>query len=685
MISNESEAVGLFAFKLNAAEFQLDDAFLQSYQARKVNWGPVGYVTYKRTYSRKQTLNHGGAHRTVEPGMSEEWWQTCARVVEGCYQIQQRHQLYHGQYWNADKAQASAQDMYERLFTFKWTPPGRGLWMMGTPFIRRHGSAALNNCGFVSTATIDEDFAAPFGFLMDMLMLGVGIGGDTRGKGKVIIVEPMRFGKRAIEDSREGWVHAFATTLLAYVGKETLPTWDYSKIRAAGSPIRGFGGTAEGPEPLRRLLEEDVPKILAPLVGKAITSAAIVDLYNVVGKCVVAGNVRRSAEILFGDHDDTEFMDLKNPQIYPEEMKSHRWASNNSIFAEVGMDYAPVAARIVEAGEPGLIWLSNIRHYSRMLNPPDYLDFKVMGANPCVEQSLENWELCCLVETFPANCADYTDYVATLKKAYLYAKTVTLLPTHDSRTNAVMLRNRRIGTSQSGIIQNFAKVGRDTHMLWCRDGYEYLQLLDEEYSSWLAVRESIKTTSVKPSGTVSKLCGATAGIHYPPAEYYIQRIRFATGTALLQELIDKGYPTEPCVYGGPGTTVVEIPVKERNFLAGEQDVSPAEQLRNAVDLQENWADNQVSCTVKFDNSDKAQAAKEIAELLSANDQKLKGISFLPHAHGYDQAPWEPIDQAEYERRKSELNLDGELSVSKDVIDSVERFCDGDLCTLPIGD
>ena len=73
-----------------------------------------------------------------------------------------------------------------------------------------------------------------------------------------------------------------------------------------------------------------------------------------------------------------------------------------SIFAELGMDYTDVAKRIVDNGEPGLAWLDNMKtvfsyeEWWRLERPQSS-----MGGNPCLEQSLESYELCCLVETFP--------------------------------------------------------------------------------------------------------------------------------------------------------------------------------------------------------------------------------------------------------------------------------------------
>ena len=108
------------------------------------------------------------------------------------------------------------------------------------------------------------------------------------------------------------------------------------------------------------------------------------------------------------------------------------------------------------------------------------------GRQPCLEQTLESYELCCLVETFPDNHEDFEDYARTLKYAYLYAKTVTLGRTHWSDTNRVMLRNRRIGCSVSGVAQFITNRGIDELKEWLNDGYDVIQKWDKQYSDWMA-------------------------------------------------------------------------------------------------------------------------------------------------------------------------------------------------------
>ncbi len=114
---------------------------------------------------------------------------------------------------------------------------------------------------------------------------------------------------------------------------------------------------------------------------------------NHIGVCVVAGNVRRTAEIAFGSPDDLTYIDLKNYEKNPHRM-AHGWTSNNSVFADVGMDYSDIAKRMQMNGEPGVAWLDNMRSFGRMNGIKDNRDKRAMGGNPvcCLDlhQSLPN-------------------------------------------------------------------------------------------------------------------------------------------------------------------------------------------------------------------------------------------------------------------------------------------------------
>ena len=167
--------------------FTLSEKFINKYKRKKPPFGfnGLGELVYMRTYSRIK-----------EDGKNERWWETVQRVVEGTYTMQKNWIDSHQLGWNPWQAQKSAQEMYDRIFTMKFLPPGRGLWAMGTVVTEEKGLyAALNNCAFVSTSTIKEDYSKPFCFLMDASMLGVGVGFDTKGAGEIVV--------KGIDESRD--------------------------------------------------------------------------------------------------------------------------------------------------------------------------------------------------------------------------------------------------------------------------------------------------------------------------------------------------------------------------------------------------------------------------------------------------------------------------------------------------
>ncbi len=652
--------------KTHIRRFKLSDTFTDQYRDKEVPWGPLGYVTFKRTYSRRLNEFHEDATGT------EEWYQTCRRVIEGMFDMQKQHVYRLGLEWNDAKAQKTAKDAYDRLFNLKWTPPGRGLWMMGTKFVNERTAAGLFNCAFRSTRELNTKGGYLFSWMMDALMLGIGVGFDTLGAGTLTIEEPeWTQDIYTIPDSREGWVESVEILLNGFLFGTKVPKFDYSAIRPAGALIKGFGGTSSGHGPLKEL-HDSLIGLYENRSGEPITSIDIVDTENLIGRCVVAGNVRRSAALALGGHDDFEYLQMKND---PEKLAHHRWGSNNSFHAIVGQDYSWHAEQSQKNGEPGYIWLDNARTRGRFADPPRDDDKNVMGFNPCVEQQLEDAELCCLVETFPTKHDDYDDYLATLKIAYLYGKTVTLANTHWPETNAKMLKNRRIGLSQSGVVQAFNKLGRRTLLQWCDNAYNYVRELDKQYSDWLCIPQSVRMTSIKPSGTVSLLNGSTPGIHYPEDEYYIRRIRFGADSDMLPALEAAGYKIEKDHYS-PNTMCVEFPVHEEHFKKGKREISMWEQLEIAAQYQHYWADNSVSITVTF----KPEEAGDIKTALEMYESRLKAVSFLRFEEtGYVQAPYEPITREQFEEMSKDITPIQRFDTQEGGAGT--KFCDGDSCIV----
>ena len=661
--------------------FKLADDFVASYKAKKAPFGyqdaagnSVGEITYLRTYSRLKA-----------DGTKETWVDVCERVINGMYSLQKDHAKLNRLPWSDAKAAASAKEAFDRLFELKWTPPGRGLWVMGTPLVNeQRNSAALQNCAFVSTGSMTKtDPAKPFAFLMEASMLGVGVGFDDKGADKEFkIYEPQAGEAYVIPDTREGWVESTSALINSYLKPDTKsPIFDYSLIRPAGEPIKIFGGTAAGPDPLIKL-HGQVTSMFTGRGGELLTRRDIADIGNLIGVCVVSGNVRRSAELLMGRLDDQEFLDLKNYEKNPDRM-AYGWMSNNSVEVSVGQNLDGIIEGISRNGEPGVIWMDVSRQYGRLADPINNKDWRIAGYNPCAEQSLESYECCTLVETYLNRHTDLDDFKRTLKFAYLYAKTVTLLPTHWEETNAIMQRNRRIGTSVSGVA-NFADIkGLPVLRQWMDSGYEVIKAYDKSYSEWLGIRESIKMTTVKPSGTVSILAGESPGVHWTVGGAFFNRaIRFRTTDPMLPLFKMANYKVEPANEDPENTCVVYFPVKS-GARRSEKDVSIYEKMALAATAQRYWSDNSVSVTVSFDP---ATEASSIGTALHMYDGQLKTVSFLPMMSDvYPQMPYTQITEEEYEQaRMTLMPIDFSGVYAGMAADAIgEAYCTTDACEVKL--
>jgi len=674
---------------LNIFSFKISDDFVETYKAKKAPFGyrdaagnSVGEITFLRTYSRKKI-----------DGTKETWVDVCERVINGMYSLQKDHCKKNRLPWNDVKAQASAKEAFDRLFNLKWTPPGRGLWMMGTQIVNvQKNSAALQNCAFVSTSEMTKNNPAkPFAFLMEASMLGVGVGFDDKGADKDFTIyeseKPMV--TIIISDDREGWAEATSALINSYLKSDQSPVeFDYSLIRPLGSPIKTFGGTASGPDPLIKL-HKSIRKIFTGRNGQKLTRKDIADIGNLIGVCVVSGNVRRSAELLIGRIDDQDFLNLKNSEVFPErnsydsENPGWGWMSNNSVEVSVGQDLSAIVDGIARNGEPGVIWMDMSRKYGRLADPVNNKDHRVAGFNPCAEQSLESYECCTLVETYLGRHDSLEDYKRTLKFAYLYAKTVTLLPTHWEETNAIMQRNRRIGASMSGVADFADNNGMPVLREWMDDGYKTVQRYDNIYSEWLGVRESIKMTTVKPSGTVSILAGESPGVHWTPGgEYFNRTIRFSNDDPMLPLFRMANYRVEPASESPDTTSVVYFPIKSK-AKRSEKDVTIFEKTALAAAAQRYWSDNSVSVTISFNSETEKQ---HVGTVLHMYDGQLKTVSFLPQGNEtYPQMPYTQIEKNEYTDASMNLfPIDFSGVYAGMAADAIgESYCTTDSCEIKL--
>jgi hypothetical protein len=519
---------------------------------------------------------------------------------------------------------------------------------------------------------------------MDMLMLGCGVGFNIQReyvyKLPKVIADykgPTRNDSASadfiIPDTREGWVKLLEYTLRSAFDGSARRGFSYSAqlVRGAGAAIKGFGGTASGPEILCDGIR-NISQILAGRSGKQLRPIDCLDIFNIIGSIVVAGNVRRSAQIAIGDADDFQYLRAKRWDL--GNIPNWRANSNNSIVVN---DFQNVPDEVWRGykgvGEPyGLINLKLSRAIGR-LGEHQYKDSEVIGYNPCAEQSLANYETCCLAEIFLPNVRSESELCDLSKLLYRVCKHSLNLPCALKETEEIVHRNQRMGIGVTGYLQ-----ATEEQRSWLSECYKVLREYDVSYSAKHGWPTSIKLTTTKPSGTLSLLPGVTPGCHPAYAQYMVRRIRLASDSPLIKTIKDHGYHVEPVRHfdgtQDRSTVVAEFPFSFPEGTALAKDMSAIDQLEVVRRLQAEWSDNAVSCTVYY----RKEELDGIREYLSKHYNKnFKSLSFLLHSeHGFDQAPLEEITKEEYDKLVKKTTL-----ITS--IDSELEFDDSDECSTGV--
>jgi ribonucleotide reductase alpha subunit len=602
----------------------------------------VGYITYKRTYARR--MNEADINSPTE-----EFEDTVNRVITSA-----NKQL------NVGFTQEENERLKKYLMELKGTVAGRFLWQMGTGTVDKLGLASLQNCAF----TVINEPVRPFTWAMDMLMLGSGVGYNIQkvNVDKLPIVNPSFSAPTRLDvadadfivpDSREGWAALLGKTLKAAFLSDKKSTFSFStmNIRGKGAPIKGFGGTASGPEDLCWGINK-ISEVLEKRVGRNLRPIDCLDIMNIIGAVVVAGNVRRSAQIAIGDADDVEYLLAKRWDM--GNIPSWRAMSNNSVVCNDIKDLHEYFWDGYEGkGEPyGLINLKLSRKMGR-LGETQYPDPDVQGYNPCAEQSLAAYETCCLAEVWLPNVSSYEEFVDICQLLYRINKHSLALPCHLDETADIVHKNMRMGIGVTGVLQ-----ASEEQKSWLRPAYTQLRYFDNKYSEQHGFPTSVKITTVKPSGTLSLLPGVTPGCHPAYAQYMIRRIRISADHSLVNVCREHGYPVEyQQNFDGSedhSTVVVSFPFAypEGTVLANE--MTAISQLETVKWLQEVWSDNSVSCTVYYRKEELPEIKKYLAKNYKNNH---KSLSFLLHSeHGFKQAPYEEITKEAYDELVSKTRL-----------------------------
>lgn len=643
-----------------ASQLKFNEEEFNKLNSIKTPWGEIGYPVYKRTYARRLDDENVNSD-------TEEFLDSTLRVV-----LAANTQL------GCNFTKEESLELSEMLLNLKGSVAGRFWWQLGTKTVDRLGLLSLQNCAF----TIVNHPVKPFTWAFDALMLGSGVGFNIQRHNVYEIprikeaIEIIRLDTKdadfIVPDSREGWVSLLGKVLKAhfYGGKG----FSYStiNIRGKGAPIKSFGGTASGAEELCWGIAE-ISKLLNKRAGKKLRPIDALDIMNIIGSIVVAGNVRRSAQIAIGDSDDIDYLKAKRWDL--GSIPNWRSNSNNSVAVDNLDDLHPAFWETYEQGEPyGFINLKASRIQGRT-GEFQYPDPEIEGYNPCAEQGLANFETCCLAEIFLPNINSKEELFKIATYLYRINKHSLALPCHLKDTEKIVHKNMRMGIGITGTFQ-----ASDLQRSWLNDCYEYLREYDKIYSSKNGFPVSIKLTTSKPSGTLSLLAGVTPGANTNPAgPYYYRRVRMGVDSSLLKQCELNGYPVEWLrKFDGTNdytTKVVTFPCSVPESTPIAESTTAVQQLEFIKWVQENWSDNAVSVTVTY----RKEELPEIKEWLSKHyTTSVKSVSFLLYqGHGFDQAPYETISKEAFEELKSKVKpITSINSLNENSLDSIEDCATG---------
>ena len=468
-----------------------------------------------------------------------------------------------------------------------------------------------------------------------------------------------------VRDSKLGWAKALKE-LYGMLWMGQIPTWDLSKVRPAGTPLKTFGGRASGPEPLEDLFKFSI-SIFQNAKGRKLKSVEAHDLVCKIAEIVVVGGVRRSALISLSNLGDREMRYAKSGNWW--ETNVQRALANNSVNYKEKPDVGTFMREWLslydsKSGERGIYNSMSAKRTTEKLNQEKDKDGNNIirrnaredfGTNPCSEIILRSREFCNLTECVVRGWDD----TKSLKKKVRFA---TILGTWQSTlTNFKYLtgewkRNcneeRLLGVSLTGIMDNAdtngSTGGLDGRL---RELRQEAIKTNKEWSEKLGIPQSAAITCVKPSGTVSQLVDSASGIHARHNPYYIRTVRGDNKDPITKFMKDQGFPCEPDVTKPNHTTVFSFPMKSPDGAVCRQDMTALEQLDLWKTYQEHWCEHKPSVTISVKEDEWVDTASWVYN----NFDDISGISFLPFSdHTYKQAPYQDCSEEEYQELYSKM-------------------------------
>lgn len=593
--------------------------------------------------------------------------------------------------WNLSKEEIL--ELRAAIINMEIFPSMRGMMTAGKAL--QKDEAAIYNC----TGTLIND-TKTFGEICYLLMVGCGTGFSVE---RQFINDLPAVAEKLypcdtvinVKDSKIGWASSIRQLItLLYSGE--IPKWNTEKIRPAGAPLKTFGGRASGARPLEEVFRFIV-STFKNAEGRKLNSLECHDILCKISEAIVCGGTRRSACISLTNLSDDRMRSAKSGDwrsfSIQREMANISTAYTekpevSSFMGEMKSLYDS------KSGERGIFNREGAaaKASERELRSAD--DNYIL--NPCAEIILSSpCQMCNLTEAviYPGISRDELE-----RRIRLAAKLGTIQSTFSDfrylRTvwKRMVERDRLIGVSLTGIMDDPFFGGRiKSRRNELKNTLQYLKraVIDEnkKCAKKLSIDPAAATTTVKPSGTVSKIAGCTPGIHnHPsPSRSFIGNVRSAISDPITRFLIDQGVPGEPLYTNPDRTYVFQFPIKLKNTTQLSTESTAMEQLETAKLYYDNWVDgNNVSCTVNVAENEWF----DVQAWLWRNWDNFTGYSFLPRdGHVYTQQPYEPVEDSVWkdiaDRFPEDINWEvlGEYESEDNTPGSQQRECTGIGCAL----
>ena len=583
-----------------------------------------------------------------EKGRRETWSETVGRYFDFFTEHLQEQN-------NFKLDDVSRKRLEEAVLSQKVMPSMRCLMTAGEALKRENVSGY--NCSYVAV-----DSPRAFDEILYILMNGTGVGFSVERQ------DVMKLPNVADElhptdttivvpDSKLGWAKSLKELVhLLYSGQ--IPSWDLSKVRPAGAPLKTFGGRASGPEPLDQLFRFSI-NIFKNAIGRKLTSLECHDLVCKIAEVVVVGGVRRSALISLSNLSDDRMRVAKSGQWW-EDNGQRALANNSACYTEkpeigIFMDEWK-SLYDSKSGERGIFNRKSAKEQAGRNGRRDNdWDF---GTNPCSEIILRSKQFCNLSEVV----IRATDDMKTLKEKVKFATILgtfqsTLVNfkylTRDWKKNTQ--EERLLGVSLTGIMDNTLTNGKEEGLEKRLDELRKVAIAtNAEWADKIGIQQSVSITCVKPSGTVSQLVDSASGIHARHNPYYIRTVRADKKDPLALYMKDAGFPCEDDVMKPENTYVFSFPMKAPDGAIMRQDMSAIEQLELWLVYQKHWCEHKPSVTISV----KEDEWIEVGAWVYKNFDWMSGVSFLPYSeHVYKQAPYQDCDSTMYQKELEKMPKD----------------------------